>query len=161
MNPRPLPPQVVAALKVGHKMEAIKELQMATGVGLKEARDWIEAFQRAGPAAAAAPPPAADRPGMNVKGTHRIPIEAVNAMRDGRVIEAIRILRASGNYGLAEAKGIIDQALREMPHARPVHTHTARRRGLSPGEVARDGGAGKWLALLCIAAVVIAFVLYR
>jgi ribosomal protein L7/L12 len=156
MNPRPLPPEVVATLEAGHRIDAIRKLQLATGMSLKEAKDSIEAYERAGPAAASLDRSA----GIKLKGSHPIPVEAVNALRDGRVIEAVRIVRTSGNYGLAEAKGLIDQLQREMPQAKRART-AGSRRGLSPGEVARDGGAGKWLVLLLVAAIVIAFILYR
>ncbi len=37
-----LPPTVVEALQGGNKIEAIKRLRGITGLGLKEAKDWIE-----------------------------------------------------------------------------------------------------------------------
>jgi hypothetical protein len=48
MTPEALPQQVLAALKAGHKIEAIKQLRIATGLGLKEAKDRIEAYERGG-----------------------------------------------------------------------------------------------------------------
>jgi hypothetical protein len=46
-----LPAPALAALKAGNKIEAIKQLRLATGLGLKEAKDWIEAHERGVPAA--------------------------------------------------------------------------------------------------------------
>jgi len=44
MTPEPaLPEPVVAALKRGNKIEAIKLLRVQTGLGLKEAKDAVEA----------------------------------------------------------------------------------------------------------------------
>lgn len=40
------PPPVVDALRRGEKIEAIKEYRTATGVGLKEAKDYVEELQR-------------------------------------------------------------------------------------------------------------------
>ena len=42
----PLPLDVVQALKAGHKIEAIKLLREQTGLGLKEAKDAVEAFEQ-------------------------------------------------------------------------------------------------------------------
>jgi hypothetical protein len=41
-----LPPDVVDALKRGEKIEAIKSYRSVAGVGLKEAKDFIEDIQR-------------------------------------------------------------------------------------------------------------------
>lgn len=45
--PAPLPPEVAEALRQGNKVEAIKRLREQTGLGLKEAKDAIEAAQPA------------------------------------------------------------------------------------------------------------------
>jgi hypothetical protein len=55
----PLPPEVIDALRQGNKIEAIKRLRTATGLGLAEAKDRIEAHDLAGAGqtmAGAAPP---------------------------------------------------------------------------------------------------------
>ncbi|MBT9503232.1 MAG: ribosomal protein L7/L12 [Burkholderiaceae bacterium] len=39
----PLPPEVLAALQRGNKIEAIKLMRQLTGLGLKEAKDAVEA----------------------------------------------------------------------------------------------------------------------
>jgi Ribosomal protein L7/L12 C-terminal domain len=43
----PLPPEVVDALRRGNKIEAIKRLRTATGLGLAEAKDRVEAHDLA------------------------------------------------------------------------------------------------------------------
>jgi acyl carrier protein phosphodiesterase len=40
------PLAVVEALRLGRKIDAIKEYRMATGAGLKEAKDYVEEMQR-------------------------------------------------------------------------------------------------------------------
>lgn len=42
-----LPPDVMAALQRGNKIEAIKLLRKHTGLGLKEAKDQIDAIEMA------------------------------------------------------------------------------------------------------------------
>jgi hypothetical protein len=102
-------------------------------------------------------PPPARSPGP----AYRIPLEAVNAAKDGRVIEAIKIVRESGNFGLGEAKSIIDQLLRSVPEKTTVAHQARRARGLSPGELPRgDGGGGKWLVLFAIVAIAAFSTLY-
>jgi hypothetical protein len=105
-----LPPTVAEALKSGNKIEAIKRLRGITGLGLKEAKDWIDNYERGGPAP--------------------LPEIAKNIPADARFAA--------------------------HPHAAHVS-----RPGLSPGEVARSGGAGKWLALIAVAVLVVLVVLYR
>ena len=39
----PLPPKVLEALRRGQMIEAIKLLRASTGLGLKEAKDWVDA----------------------------------------------------------------------------------------------------------------------
>ena len=41
-----LPSDVVDALKSGSKIEAIKLLRASHGLGLKEAKDWVDAHQQ-------------------------------------------------------------------------------------------------------------------
>ena len=45
--PAPLPPEVAEALRQGNKVEAIKRLRAQTGLGLKEAKDVVDAAQPA------------------------------------------------------------------------------------------------------------------
>ena len=46
-----LPPDAIAALKRGSKIDAIKCVRLAHGLGLKEAKDSVEAYAQAHPAA--------------------------------------------------------------------------------------------------------------
>lgn len=46
-----LPAAAVAALRQGNKIEAIKIVRVEFGLGLKEAKDAVEAHERAHPAA--------------------------------------------------------------------------------------------------------------
>jgi hypothetical protein len=43
-----LPPAVADALQRGRKIEAIKEYRLATGVGLKDAKEYVEEVERRG-----------------------------------------------------------------------------------------------------------------
>jgi len=69
-DPRSIPPQVLEALKRGNKIEAIKLLRQATGVGLAEAKGAIDSHESAHGGRAAMPgsehPSAAQRPHVKV-----------------------------------------------------------------------------------------------
>lgn len=45
-----LPPKAVDALRAGNKIEAIKHVREATGVGLAEAKALVEAYEKGGAA---------------------------------------------------------------------------------------------------------------
>ncbi|WP_411565048.1 ribosomal protein L7/L12 [Rubrivivax sp. A210] len=64
----PLPHDVLSELQRANKIEAIKRLRQATGLGLKEAKDAVDAHQRA-----AAPAAAPGAPGVH--GTRLAPGE--------------------------------------------------------------------------------------
>jgi hypothetical protein len=119
------------------------------------------------------------RPGTN------LPPQVLEALRQGRTIEAIRMLRESGNFGLAEAKSLIewharqntiparrpggpgvarapDAGVRPAAHARPlIHpTRASVSRALSPGEVPRTGSNAAGIgAMLVVAALVTLYLL--
>jgi hypothetical protein len=44
-----VPPAVADALRSGRKIDAIKAYRLATGAGLKDAKDFVEEVQRRGP----------------------------------------------------------------------------------------------------------------
>lgn len=121
-----LPPTVAEALKGGNKIEAIKRLRGITGLGLKEAKDWIESYQRGG---AAPPLPEFDKP------EGRDPNEEIQ-----------RAMPAEARF----------TAGKPAAHA----PQQARPGGLAPGEVARSGGPGKWLALIAVGALAVLAALY-
>lgn len=52
-----LPQDVIDAIRANRKIEAIKRLRVARGIGLKEAKHAVEAFVRANPHLLDTPPP--------------------------------------------------------------------------------------------------------
>jgi len=127
----PLPENVVAALKLGQTIEAIKLLRESTGLGLKEAKDAIDQHS--------APAPA---PSRSVGAMLTLPFAVTHALRSGNKLEAIRLMREKGGLGLREAKDAVDAFERE---------NSAGAGQASPGEVPRSKG-GLWLLLIVIAA---------
>jgi ribosomal protein L7/L12 len=125
-----LPPDAAAALARGSKIEAIKLLREATGLGLAEAKHVIDAAStRDGPVDA-----------MATRPTHNATLADVTAaLQAGKKIEAIRLYREFAGVGLKEAKDAVDQMAQVTPAAAATSLH-----GLAPGEVPRSGGWWGW-----------------
>lgn len=91
-----------AILAAGHKIEAIKRVREETGLGLKEAKDLVEAMERGAPVSIHAPVPARAYHGD-------LDREAKMLVAAGRKIEAIKLVREQKNLGLAEAKDYVER----------------------------------------------------
>lgn len=90
---------IQSALRAGNKIEAIKRYREKTGLGLKEAKDAIDAM------AAGAPPPRAAPPSP-AAGNLDAAIDA--ALRADQLIQAIKLYREKTGLGLAEAKRAVE-----------------------------------------------------
>jgi len=128
----PLPADVLAALARGQTIEAIKLLRAATGLGLKEAKDAIDLHLDGRP------------PRPSVASMLSLPFAVSSAVKQGRKIEAIRLLREQGGLGLKEAKDAVEAVEREQA------TGTDDR---SPGEVPRSRGVFWLVAIGLLAAL--------
>jgi ribosomal protein L7/L12 len=96
---------VAELLREGRKIEAIKLYREQTGVGLKEAKDAVEAMER-GETVEAPPLPAAPR-----RITSEMAIDDAELRRHlsgGRLIEAIKRYRELTGLGLKESKDAIE-----------------------------------------------------
>jgi hypothetical protein len=119
-----------------------------------------------------------------MKPTPPLPPEVLDALRRGRTLEAIKLLRKSG-FGLAEAKRLLEWQARQNtiptrarpaeegaapesiprsmapprpmahPH-QPAATQASIVRRLSPGEVPRGGGSGIGVGVLLVAGILAA-----
>lgn len=154
-----LPPTVAEALEAGNKIEAIKRLRGITGLGLKEAKDWIDSYERGG---AAPPLPEFDKPeGRDPNASFKLTQEAIEALKRGNPIEAIKIIRQATGVGLAEAKSIVEQVQKAIPASgrsagmQPAAHAPPRAPGLAPGEVPRGSGPGRWLALIAVGLIAV------
>lgn len=131
----PLSPGVLEALRAGQTLEAIKLVRASTGLGLAEAKHIIDRHQK----------------GMPVQGTgfpsafgSKLPPAAVEVLRRGNKLEAIRLLREHSGIGLKEAKDAVDAFHRNSTTTIGV---------LSPGEVPRSTGSYWWIAALVVGAL--------
>ena len=142
-----LPPDVLAALDEGQIIEAIKRLRAATGLGLKEAKDLIDAHQRgedvfitAGATALAG-------------SSFHVPDAVRQALAEGHKIEAIRLLRDHEGLGLKEAKDRADAIEQSMTEPASIGMGAVTPR-LSPGQQP-SGGAGNWIVVAVVLAVTV------
>jgi len=114
--PRALSPEAAAEIDrlvaAEQKIQAIKVYREHTGVGLKEAKDAVEAWQpgsgASAPQTAASAPAAA--PGASMRESLPAPVasEIDRLVAAGQKIAAIKALRDSTGLGLAESKRAID-----------------------------------------------------
>lgn len=137
----PLPPAVLAAIAQGRTIDAIKQLREAHGLGLKEAKDIIDAHAHAGAHTTA---PARPTGFTASTATGSVPDTVLQALAQGHKIEAIRLLREHAGIGLKEAKDRVDA----LDVSRQRHAD-----GLGPGEMSRKTGALTWVAVAAIAAI--------
>jgi ribosomal protein L7/L12 len=105
---------VQAAADRGDLVEAIKLLRERTGLGLKESKDAVEAYL--GGAA-----------NVSVRRPEEIPVAAISALHEGKMIEAIRLTRAANDRGLKESKDAVDHYLATNPTVREQFQVAARR----------------------------------
>lgn len=99
----PLPPHVLAALQTGNKLEAVKLLCEANGLGLKESKDAVEAYEQENRSHAAI-----------ASAVHPLPSPVVEALRRGSKAEAVKLLREKTGLGLNEAKDWVEAASPEV-----------------------------------------------
>ncbi len=89
--------RIAELIEQGRKIEAIKQLREATGIGLAEAREQVERLS----AEAAGQPRPAERPDLDTPG---LPEDVLALARSGQKLEAIKLLRERTGLGLKEAK---------------------------------------------------------
>lgn len=143
-----LPPDVLAAIDNGQLIEAIKRLRAATGLGLKEAKDLIDAHQR-GKAVGFGNDSATAAMGS----PFHVPDAVRQALAEGNKIEAIRLLRDHEGLGLKEAKDRADAIEQSMGEPASIGMG-ATAPGLSPGQQP-SGGAGSWIVVAVVVVIAV------
>lgn len=98
------PAAAAAALAQGSRLEAIKLVREANhGVDLRGAMEAVEAYASGRQSFPVDPAPLA-----NIATDSGFPPEAMAALSNGQVIEAIKIVREKTGLGLKEAKDLVD-----------------------------------------------------
>lgn len=101
-----LPEAAIAALRDGSVIEAIKIVREQTGLGLKEAKDAVDAHMAGSTAQHA------------TSETASIPLPAIGMLEAGNLIGAIKATRAGTGLGLKDAKLTVEQHLEAHPAIR-------------------------------------------
>jgi ribosomal protein L7/L12 len=96
--------QVQALLAGGNKIGAIKLVRERTGLGLKEAKDYVEALE-----AGRAPPPIPVAEAAAPLATGELDAQVQALLAGGNKIGAIKLVRERTGLGLKEAKDYVDQ----------------------------------------------------
>ncbi len=140
-----LPAEAVAAVSRGQLIEAIKIVRQATGLGLKEAKDLVDAY-RENPARV--PDSQLDDKLDEVARRHgvELPPAAIDALNRGNVVEAIKLVRQASQIGLQEAR----DAVRD--HAGGAVPRAARKASTVSVETNRHGWLWALVLLGCFAA---------
>jgi ribosomal protein L7/L12 len=138
-----LPAPVLDALQRGHLIGAIKLMRATGGLGLQEAKQALEAYQRSKSAPAARSAPTPEFPRAMPGGT--LPPTVVAALQAGNKIEAIRRMREQTGLGLKEAKDAVE-LFRQM-HPRPDDP--------SPGEVRGSDDGLRWFVILAVVCLLV------
>lgn len=115
LTPRNVPPEVETKARElmarDQKIHAIRIVRQASGMGLKEAKDWVEALPHRPrtPAAAPAAPagPIASRPAVDIV-PPEVEANARALMSSGEAITAIKVVREATGMGLKEAKDWVE-----------------------------------------------------
>ncbi len=138
--PSVLPPEVVAALARGNKVEAIGLLREATGLSLAAAKAAVEA------GTSKATPPAQSAP------SSALPPQVAAELARGNKIAAIKLLRHATGLGLKEAKDAVDAA---------EGTQSPVKGSAAPGEVPSRSGSSIWRWVVIAAVVLLAYWYFR
>ena len=128
-----IPPDAQGAADRGNLIEAIKITREVTGLGLKEAKDAVDAYLHG--RQPALPP-------------RDIPLSAIVSLQEGRLVDAVRLTREAGRLQLKEAYDAVNAYLDANPAAREQYR-------------AARGTAGRWprrllaLSLLLLVAAIV------
>ncbi|MFO0960776.1 MAG: ribosomal protein L7/L12 [Isosphaeraceae bacterium] len=102
---------IVALIGEGRKIEAIRLFRERTGLGLKEAKDAVDAIHEGGDGSRGVAPPLRD--------------SLLEKLRGGRKIEAIQAYREATGAGLKPAKDFVEALARQ-------HSLPTRGKGCAP-----------------------------
>jgi len=129
LPPRPVPADAEARARElvagGHKLHAIRLVREASGMGLKEAKDWVDALPyrpvRGGAATSAGPAAVETIPNVPLAGlTPEVEASARDLLRDGQKISAIALVRQATGMGLKEARDWVDALPRRLAMSAPA-----------------------------------------
>lgn len=135
----PLDRQLIEMCRSGKLLAAIKAYHEATGQGLKESKDYVEALIREYPLDADSGRFAGSSPDEDEErefDTDALDQQLIDICRAGNVIAAIKVYRDATGQGLKESKDYVDQLIR---------THRVVVGSARPTASGPSGGLREWL----------------
>jgi ribosomal protein L7/L12 len=129
-SPAGLDADIRAAADQGDLIGAIKLLRQRSGAGLNEAMAMVDAYRRG------------QQPHATTSSA-ALPLAAIVALQEGKLIEAIRHTREARALGLKESKDAVERYLCANPASREQFRIAARANRRFP-----------WLAVMIVAALV-------
>lgn len=102
--------KIAELIREGRKIEAIKLLRETTGVGLKEAKEEVDRLSRGLSREASSPATPRSEP---VRPSGAMSKEVEELAREGKKIQAIKLLREQTGMGLKEAKEKVEEVTGE------------------------------------------------
>lgn len=105
--------EALDALRDGRKIEAVKLIREQYGIGLAEAKALADAFDPHGTRPDAPPPAAAAAPAKI-----EMPLEAIVAIREGRLVDTIKAIQQKTGCDLAAAKKTLQDYVDAHPALR-------------------------------------------
>ncbi|GJM08281.1 MAG: hypothetical protein DHS20C11_05570 [Lysobacteraceae bacterium] len=105
---QPIPPEAAEQLAQGRKIAAIKTVREKLGLGLKQAKDLVEAYERGHPVAESVQ-------ASSQQEQVEMPGAAIKALRKGRMVDAVKHVRKRSTLGLKDAKDRVDRYLESNP----------------------------------------------
>lgn len=108
-----LPDEVAHLLQAKQKIEAVRRVREATGWGLKESKDYVDAIQDTGVPPTRVPPIKAAAPAPPAALTD-LPAEVTSLLLAKQKIEAVKRVRESTGWGLKESKDYVDDIERTL-----------------------------------------------
>ncbi len=116
--------EAIAAIHRGNIIEAIKIIRAASGLGLSEAKQLVDAYLKDNPTALNLSSTAEAQRMANLQLSPEamvaagLPAAAIMALANGNLIEAVKIVRNERQVSLAQAKNAVDVYLQANPSLR-------------------------------------------
>ena len=101
-----IPDAAKRAVERGDVIAAIKITRAATGLGLSEAKEAVDAYSRRASAGGST---------VSAGGGSDIPVDAVAFLNQGNMIDAIKCTRAKTGLGLKDSKEFVERYLKSHP----------------------------------------------
>ena len=108
-----IPSSILEQINKGNKIEAIKMLREELNIGLKEAKEFVGKLSSVN-----------DNPNENFIEQKNISVseKALNFLREGKKIDAVKVVREETGLGLKDSKDMVEKILSENSEVRELYS---------------------------------------